>query len=153
MGKWLEHILPILIGVIIALILQKFDIVNYKNSIDIMKSFPTIGVCFFGFLLTMFSLIIQGNNKTTEVMRSDKKLFKKFVALNCNVVLLSLIVTIYSYFIGNIKLVCCQALVYMDIATTVFYALFIAFVLANIYFLAVFYLLVLINNKDDKKND
>ncbi len=148
MGRLKETLIITLIGLSISVLLFVFDLISYQSSINIIKEFPVIGTCSFGFLLTMFSLIVQGNNETTSVMRSNKRLFSRFIALNRDVVMFSLATTIYSYIIGNAKF-CCANICYLDFATLLFYFLFITFIVANIYFLVIFYMLVTFNTTNN----
>lgn len=140
MGKVLEKLLPSLLGFIFAFFLWKYNIVNYKNSEDLLKQFPIIGTCAFGFLLTMFSLVIQGNNAAIDRMRKRIKPFSRFVNFNKRVVILSLTVTLYSYFIGYFKFdVSCNNI---ELFILIFYWIMIWFIIEVFYFLIIFYMLV-----------
>jgi hypothetical protein len=148
MGKILEQILPFLLAFTVSYFLWKYNIVNYKNSIELIKQFPIIGTCAFGFLLTMFSLIIQGNNAAIDRMRKRVKPFSVFVNFNKRVVIISFIATLYSYFIGYFKFdISCNNIEFL---VFMFYGLVIWFIIEVFYFLIIFYILVQSEIKNTK---
>ena len=141
MGRFIDNYAPIIVSLLFAYLLYYYNIATYCNSVEFIKQFTTIGTCAFGFLLTMFSLIIQGNNNTVNRMKKRGKPFARFIDFNRKVVILSIITTLYAYCIGYLKL---QSLNvdYLNISTAIFYFLLIWFVIELFYFLIIFYLLV-----------
>jgi hypothetical protein len=150
--KFIEHYISYILGLTIAFVLFKFTSITYKESVEFIKQFTTIGTCTFGFLLTLFSLIIQGDNQAINKMRKRHKPFLRFIAINKKIVIFSFLLTVYAYLVG-----------YIDITTIVnncsvikliiclFYGGFACFILKTIYFLAIFYLLI--QGKKENKND
>lgn len=140
MGKILDNYLPLLIAFISVCLLWKYNLVDYNNSKELIKQFPVIGTCAFGFLLTMFSLIIQGNNVAIDRMRKRIKPFQRFVCFNKRVVILSFIATLYSYFIGYFSFdIACNNIEWLVLF---FYWIIIWFIIDVFYFLIIFYMLV-----------
>lgn len=139
MGKFLDYFLVLVISIIITVLLKKFEIINFDNSKELIKQFPVLGTCSFGFLLTMFTVIIQGNNSAIRQMRDRKKPYERFVNFNKYVVILAFSVTVYSFIIGNFKFA--EQFPYKEWMCFVFYILFIWFIVQTLYFLCVFYTL------------
>lgn len=139
MGKILDYYLPLIISIVVSATLSHWGIVNFKNSEDLFQQFPVLGTCSFGFLLTMFTVIIQGNNSAIRQMRDRKKPFNRFVNFNMYVVILAFIVTVYSFIIGNFKF--SEQFPYKEWICLVFYILLIWFIIQTLYFLCVFYTL------------
>lgn len=90
---------------ILFLVVIKPEYYSYK---ELIQEFPSIGMCAFGFMLTFLGIILQGDSSTIQYMKSRQALYDKFIAYNKIVVILSLIISIYSYTIG-----------YMEINTTI----------------------------------
>lgn len=90
---------------ILFLVVIKPEYYSYK---ELIQEFPSIGMCAFGFMLTFLGIILQGDSSTIQYMKSRQVLYDKFIAYNKIVVILSLIISIYSYIIG-----------YMEINTTI----------------------------------
>lgn len=140
MGKLFDYFFTPILSLIMVFPLYKFDLVCWGNSSDLIKAFPTIGTCSFGFLLTMFTVIIQGNNSAIQQMRVRKKPFLRFVGFNKYVVILSFCSTLYAYVLGNFSFP--KSFTGIDYLVDVFYFILIWFILQTIYFLIVFYILV-----------
>jgi hypothetical protein len=67
---------------------------------EFIQEIPNIGMCIFGFLLTFLGIILQGGSKTIEWMKSREILFQRFIAFNKRVVILSVVLSVYAYFLG-----------------------------------------------------
>ena len=148
--KLVESFLPLMIGVVIAYLIYKCDVVTYNGSLEFIKQFTTIGTCTFGFLLTLFGLIIQSNSDVITEIRRRKIPYRRFIFYNRKVVFISLLLTIYSYIIGYLNIdtiISCDII--LHIATSIFYGAFVWFMIETIYFLLIFY--ILIQDKDDTK--
>lgn len=140
MGKVIDMFVPLIISTVCVYLLHYWQLVNYENSADIIKQFSVIGTCAFGFLLTMFSLIIQGGNEAIDRMRKKGKPFSRFVSFNKKVVLISFITTLYAYFLGYLKFDTTSE--YTGFLVELFYWLLIWFIIEVFYFLVIFYMLV-----------
>lgn len=93
---WVETIGGLLAGIIVCILLFIID-PHLSNWKDFIKEIPSIGMCTFGFLLTLLSIILQGNSSTIEWMKSRKTLFDRFIQYNKHIVILSFIISIYAY--------------------------------------------------------
>lgn len=140
MGKILDYYLSLILSIAVSVLLFHWDMFNYDNSAALFQQFPVLGTCSFGFLLTMFTVIIQGNNSAIRQMRDRKKPYERFVNFNKYVVILAFLTTVYSFIIGNFKFA--EQFPYKEWMCLVFYILFIWFIVQTLYFLCVFYTLV-----------
>lgn len=140
MGKFLDYYLSLIFSIAVSVLLFNRDMINFDNSTDLFQQFPVLGTCSFGFLLTMFTVIIQGNNSAIRQMRDRKKPYERFVNFNKYVVILAFLVTVYAFVIGNFKFA--EQFPYKEWMCLVFYILFIWFIVQTLYFLCVFYTLV-----------
>ena len=93
---WVETIGGLLAGIIVCILLFIVD-PHLSNWKDFIKGIPSIGMCTLGFLLTLLSIILQGNSSTIEWMKSRKMLFDRFIQYNKHIVILSFIISIYAY--------------------------------------------------------
>lgn len=146
--KLIENWLPPIIGVVISYLIYKCDVITYNGSIEFIKQFTTIGTCTFGFLLTLFGLIIQSNSDVITEIRQRRIPYRRFIFYNRKVVFISLLLTIYSYIIGYLnidRIISCDII--LHIATSIFFGAFVWFMIETIYFLLIFY--ILIQDKDD----
>lgn len=152
MGRIVDNILPPFIGILCGILFVKYDIITYAGSENLIKGFSTIGTCMFGFILTMFSLIIQGNNEVVARMKKSGKPFVRFVKFSRKVVVLSLVATLYSYFIGYYEFEVSSEL--LNVLVIIFYSILIWLIIEVFYFLTVFYVLVQgeIKTKSDDRN-
>ena len=90
---------------ILAFVLFLFVIKpKYYSYKELIQEFPSIGMCAFGFMLTFLGIILQGDSSTIKYMKSRQILYDKFIAYNKIVVILSLIISIYSYVIGYMEI-------------------------------------------------
>lgn len=151
MTKSVEQYGPISLGVIVGFLYYKYGyLIHHEDSIELIKQFTTIGTCSFGFLLTMFSLMIQSNSDVIKDMRKRQIPYNRFIKYNRNIVFLSFILTIYSYIIGYINILkIFTSHIIIDLLISIFYATFTCFIIYTIYFLVLFY--ILIQDKNDTK--
>ena len=118
---------------------------------EFIKEIPGLGMCAFGFLLTFLGIILQGQSQTIEWMKSRGTLFDRFIAFNKRIVILSIILSVYSYFLAFFNfdwLICnlsCMDLLWgcaQKIMIALFLALAIWFLCDVLYFIKIFYLLI-----------
>jgi hypothetical protein len=124
------------------------ELSNWK---DFIQEIPNIGMCVFGFLLTFLGIILQGGSKTIEWMKSRGILFQRFISFNKRVVILSIMLSVYAYFIGyfNFKWLTDMLKNYSYILPTlirilisVFSLLFVWLLIDILRFTKIFYLLI-----------
>ena len=147
--KVIEKYVPLLLGVLVSYIFFEHEIVSYSNCKEFIKQFTTIGTCAFGFLLTLFGLIIQSNSDVIKEIRKRKIPYRRFILYNRKVVFISLLLTIYSYVIGYLdwgKLLPNYNII-SSIMTSIFLGGLSWFLIETIYFLTIFY--ILIQDKND----
>jgi hypothetical protein len=153
---WKEMLGGLILGIVTCIIVFFCNphLSSWKES---LKNFSTIGLCIFGFLLTILSLILQGNSSTIEWMKSRTHLYNRFILYNKQVVILSFVLSIYSYifgyfnfqnitiFLNNINQHILQ--VGGRLTVSVFGGLFVWLIVDSLNFLKIFYILII------KKND
>lgn len=139
MGKFIDYYMSLIISIAVSVMLNRWGIINFDNSKELFQQFPVLGTCSFGFLLTMFTVIIQGNNIAIRQMRERRRPYERFVNFNKYVVILAFFVTVYSFIIGNFKFN--EQFPYKDELCLTFYILFLWFIGQTLYFLWVFYTL------------
>lgn len=147
--KVIEKYVPLLLGVLVSYIFLEHEIVGYSDCKEFIKQFTTIGTCTFGFLLTLFGLIIQSNSDVIKEIRKRKIPYRRFILYNRKVVFISLLLTIYSYVIGYLdwdKLLPNYSII-SSIMTSIFLGGLSWFLIETIYFLTIFY--ILIQDKND----
>lgn len=154
-GKTIDYIWEkfggLTVGIIVCCI---FFTVNpvFSSWKPIIKEFPSIGMCAFGFLLTLLGLILQGDSETIKWMKGQTDKYNSFIDFNKRIVFISFILSFYSYLIGyfdfsNIFACLCPKLsqIISNIGIGLFCGLMAWFIIDVIRFIRVFY--VLIRNK------
>lgn len=141
MGKISEKIAPLLLSIVAMYLYWRYEPL-WLQMRDIIKEFPTIGTFTFGFLLTLFGLIHQGNNSVISSFKNRKSLYKRFIHYNRDTVFMSLILTVYSYVLSNLTIWEGGSPTAVLIVVTLFVGGFIYFSITSVYFLYLFYLLV-----------
>ena len=148
---WKEIIGGIVVGIIISLILIFFFSPKLSEWKDFMKGIPSLCITVFGFLLTLLSIILQGNSPTINWMRSRKKTFNRFVDYNKRIILLSFIISIYSYILGffnfeyyieQLTLSNCISKLTGKALISIFVVLFVWFIIDTLQFIKIFYALI-----------
>ena len=130
---------------ILFLVVIKPEYYSYKKLI---QEFPSIGMCAFGFMLTFLGIILQGDSSTIQHMKSRQILYDKFIAYNRIVVILSLIISIYSYVIGymginsTISSVIPYYSYFKDVFVALFWGLATKLLVDTYIFVKLFYLLL-----------
>ena len=150
LAYWEEKYGGIFLGIIISIPLFFID-TKIEAWRDFIKEIPSLGMCAFGFLLTFLGIILQGKSKTIKWMKSREVLFRRFISFNRRVVILSVVLLIYSYFLAFfnfewikslfISLECYFYLVQKTLISC-FLILLVWFLHDVIYFIHVFYLLI-----------
>jgi hypothetical protein len=147
---WKEKIGGIILGFILSvfLFLLNPELSEWKEFI---KEIPNIGMCTFGFLLTFLGIILQGGSDTIEWMKSREALFQRFISFNKRIVILSIILSVYAYFVAffNFEWIQDCLVHYVCLYETILKLLISIFMLISIwflydvmYFIKIFYLLI-----------
>ena len=123
--------------------------VSYTSYKELIKQFPSIGMFAFGFLLTIMSIIIQSDHGIIKWLRSREVIYIEVVKFNKRVVTLSLILTLYTYVLGNYNFSqAIQSLVIFKYLTPLYISFLIWFIFDIYIFLKVFYLLIIQNSSN-----
>jgi hypothetical protein len=105
----------------------------------------------FGFLLTFLGIILRGGSKTIEWMKSREVLFQRFIAFNKRVVILSIILSVYAYFLGYfnfewlkklLQMYPCICEIFIRFFISVFSFLLVWLLVDILKFTKIFYLLI-----------
>lgn len=151
---WWENVGGLFTGIIAGCIIGVID-PTFSHWKPFIVEFPTIGMCAFCFLLTFLGIILQGNSDTIIWMTSRVKLYNRFVSFNKRIVIISLILSLYSYIIGYVNfqtIICFLCPQFVQIAKTimigVFCGLLVWFIIDTLQFIRLFYVLI---RKIDKK--
>lgn len=147
---WKEQLGGIALGLIfsVLVLLSNPELSNWKEFI---KEIPTIGMWTFGFLLTFLGIILQGRSKTIEWMKSREILFQRFISFNKRIVILSITLSVYAYFLAffNFEWIGVYFTNYiylyemiLQILISIFVFLAVWFLYDIMYFIKIFYLLI-----------
>ena len=137
-----------ILGVLVFLLFFFIVKPQWHSYKEIIKQFPTIGMCAFGFMLTFLGIILQGNSTTIDHMKSQKDLYKRFIDYNKRAVILALGLSMYSYLIGysNVDINIIKQLLlcgYLKIIIiSLFWGMIVKFVYDLYVFVKLFYLLL-----------
>ncbi len=147
---WKERYGGMTLGIFISIPIFFTD-TNISAWKDFIKEIPALGMCAFGFLLTFLGIILQGYSQTIEWMKSRTILFDRFIFFNKRIVILSIILSVYSYFLAFFKFEwLISNLQYLELLwkyaqktmIAIFLILAVWFLHDVLYFIKVFYLLL-----------
>lgn len=154
LSYWWEKVGGLLLGIVTFIIIW-FISPNFSNWKPFILEFPAIGMCAFGFLLTFLGIILQGNSETINWMMSREKLYNRFISFNKRIVVISFVLSLYSYIIGytnfqNIRALLSPQLVQIvkNISIGIFCGLLAWFIIDTLQFTRLFYVLI---RKTEKK--
>ena len=153
-GYWMENIGGLIAGIIVFCIIGTAN-PNYSNWKPFIVEFPAIGMCAFGFLLTFLGIILQGNSETINWMMSRDELYNRFIAFNKRIVIISFVLSLYSYIIGYVSFQSIKDLfphqlvqITKDVLLGIFCGLLVWFIIDTLQFTRLFYVLI---RKTEKK--
>ena len=147
---WKEKLGGIILGIILSVFvfLISPELSKWKEFI---KEIPNVGMCTFGFLLTFLGIILQGGSKTIEWMKSRETLFQRFIDFNRRIVILSIVISVYAYFLAFfnfewikecfVNCICLYEII-LRILISTFAFLSVWFLYDTMYFIKIFYLLI-----------
>lgn len=147
---WKEQLGGIVLGLILSVLvfLLNPELSKWKEFI---KEIPNIGMCTFGFLLTFLGIILQGGSDTIEWMKSREALFKRFIYFNKRIVILSIALSVYAYFLAFfnfewirdcfVNCICLYEII-LEVLISIFILLSVWFLYDTMYFIKIFYLLI-----------
>ena len=106
MSRFFDYKAPLLGAVVVAFFSFKYAYVlgSLKELQEFIKSFVEFGSLCFGVLLTFFGVVIQSSSETIRQMKRRTKSFNRFILYNRNMIIFSLVLTVYAYILGNLKI-------------------------------------------------
>lgn len=122
---------------------------RYHYYISLISGFPAIGLGVFGFMLTFIAIILQSDTETIRFMKRKKDIFRSFVSYNQRVVIVSAVLTIYSYLLSSFNFSFEFTLYGVSIyqiakvmALSLFWGLFAKMCIDSYFFVRIFYVLL-----------
>jgi len=94
---WKEKFGGIFLGFIFFILVYLIN-PEFEKWKEFAKEIPSIGMSTFGFLLVLLGIILQGNSKTIEWMKSRDELFQRFISFNKKIVMRSVLLSSYALF-------------------------------------------------------
>ena len=150
LAYWREKYSGFIVGIIFSAVIYWINPELSKWK-DFIQEIPNIGMCIFGFLLTFLGIILQGGSKTIEWMKSREILFQRFISFNKRVVVLSIVLSVYAYFLGYfnfewfenlLKKDSCFFEIFIRLLISAFSFLFVWLLIDILRFTKIFYLLI-----------
>lgn len=132
------YIFLFIIGVAVSYI---WGINDYETNKNFIHDFVDIGAIAFGFLLTIFGLVLQGESPVIKTFMQNKQAFSQYIYLNEVCVIISFLLTIYCYITGS-GILMPQKQNVQDFLVSIFHGALLSFVLYVLYFLLTFYQLI-----------
>ena len=77
---------------------------SFYGSMKAISNLPTITTCIFGFLLTLFGIIIQGNGAMIKKMKNTNVVFERYILFTKRVIWISLFLSVFAFAVGSINL-------------------------------------------------
>lgn len=77
---------------------------SFCGSMKAISNLPTITTCIFGFLLTLFGIIIQGNGAMIKKMKSTNVVFERYISFTKRIIWISLFLSVFAFAVGSINL-------------------------------------------------
>lgn len=151
---WWEKIGGLSAGIIVCSIIVVLN-PTFSNWRPLIIEFPAIGMCAFGFLLTFLGIILQGNSDTIKWMMSRDELYNRFIAFNKRIVIISFVLSLYSYILGYVDfqviIGCLSSKLFQiikNVSIGTFCGLLVWFIIDTFQFTRLFYVLI---RKTEKK--
>ena len=106
---------------------------------DFIKSFVEFGSLCFGVLLTFFGIIIQSSSETIRRMKRSTKNFNRLIVYNRNIIIFSLVLTVYAYLIGNLNFWKINTYSISELVISIFFGALVYFLYGLLYLLLIFF--------------
>lgn len=144
MSRWLDYWAPFLLACLVTILSFEYIPIS-KSEADyqkFMSAFVEFGSLCFGVLLTFFGIVIQSSSDTVRRMKRKTKMFNRFIQYNRNVIMFSLVLTIYAYIFGNLDFWKDTLYYVPQIVISIFCGAFAYFIYGLCYLLVIFFLLL-----------
>lgn len=141
MSRFFDYKVPFLGATVVAFLSFKFA--YFLGPLDklqeFMKSFVEFGSLCFGVLLTFLGIIIQSSSETILRMKRRTKNFNRLIVYNRNIIIFSLILTVYAYLFGNLNFWTIDTYSISEIVVSIFIGAFAGFLYGLLYLLLIFF--------------
>jgi len=142
---FLEKYFGNLLGILVFLLFFCKVEPLYKDYKNILNDYSTIAFGIFGFILTLLGIILQGNGKTIDYIKSNEESYSKFIKMNKKVVILSFLTGCLSFSLNFFSLYefKCNQIFYENFLISLLLSLICVLIFRTIYFIWIFYLLII----------
>lgn len=141
MSRFFDYKAPFLGAMVVAFLSFKFA--YFLGPLDklqeFMKSFVEFGSLCFGVLLTFLGIIIQSSSETILRMKRRTKNFNRLIVYNRNIIIFSLVLTVYAYLFGNLNFWTVDTYSISEIVVSIFIGAFAGFLYGLLYLLLIFF--------------
>lgn len=141
MSRFFDYKVPFLGAMVVAFLSFKFA--YFLGPLDklqeFMKSFVEFGSLCFGVLLTFLGIIIQSSSETILRMKRRTKNFNRLIVYNRNIIIFSLVLTVYAYLFGNLNFWTIDTYSISEIVVSIFIGAFAVFFYGLLYLLLIFF--------------
>lgn len=141
MSRFFDYKVPFLGAMVVAFLSFKFA--YFLGPLDklqeFMKSFVEFGSLCFGVLLTFLGIIIQSSSETILRMKRRTKNFNRLIVYNRNIIIFSLVLTVYAYLFGNLNFWTIDTYSISEIVVSIFIGAFAGFLYGLLYLLLIFF--------------
>lgn len=141
MNRIFDYWVPFLMATGVAFLFFKYVGISGQEKMyqDFIKSFVEFGSLCFGVLLTFFGVIIQSSSETIRRMKRSTKNFNRLIVYNRNIIIFSLVLTVYAYLIGNLNFWMITTYSISELVISIFFGALVYFLYGLLYLLLIFF--------------
>ena len=141
MNRIFDYWVPFLMATGVAFLFFKYVGISGQEKMyqDFIKSFVDFGSLCFGVLLTFFGVIIQSSSETIRRMKRSTKNFNRLIVYNRNIIIFSLVLTVYAYLIGNLNFWMITTYSISELVLSIFFGALVYFLYGLLYLLLIFF--------------
>ena len=141
MNRIFDYWVPFLMATGVAFLFFKYVGISGQEKMyqDFIKSFVEFGSLCFGVLLTFFGVIIQSSSETIRRMKRSTKNFNRLIVYNLNIIIFSLVLTVYAYLIGNLNFWKINTYLISELVISIFFGALVYFLYGLLYLLLIFF--------------
>ena len=141
MNRIFDYWVPFLMATGVAFLFFKYVGISGQEKMyqDFIKSFVEFGSLCFGVLLTFFGVIIQSSSETIRRMKRSTKNFNRLIVYNRNIIIFSLVLTVYAYLIGNLDFWKINTYLISELVISIFFGALVYFLYGLLYLLLIFF--------------
>lgn len=141
MNRIFDYWVPFLMATGVAFLFFKYVGISGQEKMyqDFIKSFVEFGSLCFGVLLTFFGVIIQSSSETIRRMKRSTKNFNRLIVYNRNIIIFSLVLTVYAYLMGNLNFWKINTYLISELVISIFFGALVYFLYGLLYLLLIFF--------------